>query len=164
MRYSIGQVAEKLNLPTSTLRFYDKKGLLPFVDRDEAGRRSFKENDLIFLEVIECMKKCGMSISEICHFIDSCMAGDVTLDARYDLLAKEETAVKKQIAELQEQLDFLHYKMWYFKTALETGTEEIHMVDTDESERVAPDIQKQYQEALAKCHDIKELIDYQKKA
>lgn len=118
MRYSIGQVAEKLNLPTSTLRFYDKKGLLPFVDRDEAGRRSFKENDLNFLEVIECMKKCGMSISEIRHFIDLCMAGDVTLDARYDLLAKEESAVKKQIAELQEQLDFLHYKMWYFKTAL----------------------------------------------
>ena len=110
------------------------------------------------------MKKCGMSISEIRHFIDLCMEGDVTLDARYDLLAKEESAVKKQIAELQEQLDFLHYKMWYFKTALVAGTEEIHMVDTDEGERVAPDIQKQYQEALAKCHDIKELIDYQKKA
>ena len=105
-----------------------------------------------------------MSISEIRHFIDLCMAGDVTLDARYDLLAKEESAVKKQIAELQEQLDFLHYKMWYFKTALVAGTEEIHMVDTDEGERVAPDIQKQYQEALAKFHDIKELIDYQKKA
>ena len=52
MRYSIGQVAEKLAVPPSTLRFYDKKGLLPFVDRDEVGRRSFKDNDLNFLEVI----------------------------------------------------------------------------------------------------------------
>lgn len=55
MRYSIGQVAQKMEIPASTLRFYDKKGLLPFVDRDALGRRSFKENDLNFLEVIECI-------------------------------------------------------------------------------------------------------------
>lgn len=56
MRYTIGEVATKLNIPTSTLRFYDKKGLLPFVDRDQADRRSFKDNDLNFLQVIVCMK------------------------------------------------------------------------------------------------------------
>lgn len=162
MRYSIGDVAKKMDVPTSTLRFYDKKGLLPFVDRDEAGRRSFKDNDLNFLEVIECMKKCGMTISEIRHFIDLCMEGDVTLEDRYELLAREEQAVAKQIAELKAQQDFLHYKMWYFKTALEAGTEEIHMTQTAEGERVDPDIHEQYQAALAKCHDIKELTDYQK--
>lgn len=162
MRYSIGQVADKLGISPSTLRFYDKKGLLPFVDRDAAGRRSFKDNDLNFLEVIECMKKCGMSIKEIRHFIDLCMTGDVTLAARYDLLAQEESSVKKQIAELQEQLDFLHYKMWYFKTSLEAGTEKIHMVETDEGERVDPTIQEQYRQALAHCHDINQLIKYQK--
>lgn len=159
MRYSIGEVAEKLGISTSSLRFYDKKGLLPFVDRDKAGRRSFKENDLNFLEVIECMKKCGMSISEIRHFIDLCMEGDITLEARYDLLKREEESVQAQIKELQDQLDFLHYKMWYFKTATEAGTEEIHMVKTEDGERVAPDIQEQYKEELSKCHDIGELIN-----
>lgn len=160
MRYSIGEVADRLGVPASTLRYYDKQGLLPFVDRDEAGRRSFKDNDLNFLEVIGCMKKCGMTISQIRHFIDLCMQGDVTLDARYDLLRREEESVKKQIAVLQNQLDFLHYKMWYFKTAVEAGTEEIHMVPAgDDGERVAPDIQEQYRAALAQCHDIGELID-----
>ena len=108
------------------------------------------------------MKKCGMKIEEIRHFIDLCMAGDVTLDDRYDLLKQEEQTVIKQIKILQDQLDFLHYKMWYFKTALEAGTEEIHMIQAAEGERVDPDIHEQYQAALAKCHDIKELIDYQK--
>ena len=89
MRYSIGDVAEEMNLPTSTLRYYDRKGLLPFVDRDSAGRRSFKDNDLNFLQVIECMKKCGMTITEIRHFIDLCMQGDVTLMGRYELLEKD---------------------------------------------------------------------------
>lgn len=164
MRYSIGEIAKKLNVPTSTLRFYDKKGLLPFVERDSSGRRSFKSNDLNFLQVIECMKKCGMKISEIRHFIDLCMQGDVTLNDRYTLLNHEEQLVTKQIEVLQDQLDFLHYKMWYFKTALDAGTEEIHFTKTLEGDQVDPDIHEQYRAALAQCHDIKELIDYQQAA
>ncbi|KRN53998.1 hypothetical protein IV84_GL000684 [Pediococcus damnosus] len=57
MNYSIGEVAEKMGTNTSTLRYYDKKGLLPFVDRDAAGRRKFKDNDFNFLKVINCLKK-----------------------------------------------------------------------------------------------------------
>lgn len=162
MRYSIGEIADKLGVPTSTLRYYDKKGLLPFVDRDQAGRRIFKDNDFNFLQVIECMKKCGMSIGEIRHFIDLCMAGDITLNARYKLLKQEEEAVKDQIRILQDQLDFLHYKMWYFKTSLEAGTEAVHFTQTDEGMRVATDIHEQYEKELQKCHDIGELVNIEK--
>ncbi len=164
MCYSIGEVSEKLNIPASTLRYYDKHGLLPFVDRNENGQRSFKDNDLNFLEVISCMKKCGMSIKEIRHFIELCMQGDVTLNARYDLLEQEEASVVKQIDVLQKQLDFLHYKMWYFKTAIDAGTEDIHMVSSIDGKRVTPEIHEQYQEALKHCHDINELIRIQKQA
>lgn len=162
MRYSIGKVSKKLNIPASTLRYYDKHGLLPFVDRNEKGQRSFKDNDLNFLEVISCMKKCGMTIKEIRHFIDLCMQGDKTLIARYDLLEKEESSVVKQIEELQKQLDFLHYKMWYFKTAVEAGSEDIHMISTVDGKRVTPEIHQQYEEALKKCHNIDKLIRIQK--
>lgn len=158
MRYTISEVAEKMNLAPSTLRYYDKKGLLPFVDRDQAGRRAFKDNELNFLEVIECMKKCGMTISQIREFINLCMQGDATLQTRYDLLRDEEANVQKQIEVLQKQLDFLHYKMWYFKTSLSAGTEQIHMVKTDEGDRVDPMIHEQYQAELAKCHDLRDLI------
>lgn len=102
MRYTISEVAEKMNLAPSTLRYYDKKGLLPFVDRDQAGRRAFKDNDLNFLEVIECMKKCGMTIGQIREFINLCMQGDATLQTRYDLLRDEEANVQKQIEVLQK--------------------------------------------------------------
>lgn len=163
MRYSIGDIAKKLDLPTSTLRFYDKKGLLPFVERDQAGRRSFKDNDLNFLEVIGCMKKCGMTISEIRRFINLCMEGDITLQDRYDLLYREEEIVVNQIENLQKQLDFLHYKMWYFKTSLQAGTEKIHMVETENGEMVDTTIHDQYQEALAKCHNLDELIKFETK-
>lgn len=159
MKYSISEVAEKMNVPASTLRYYDKKGLLPFVDRDEAGRRAFKDNDLNFLEVIECMKKCGMTIGEIRHFIDLCMEGDNTLHARYDLLKQEEKKVVNQIKVLKDQLDFLHYKMWYYKTSVEANTEDIHFINSAEGKKVTPKIHEQYQKELVKCHDISELIE-----
>lgn len=90
MRYSIGEAAEKIGTNPSTLRFYDKKGLLPFVDRDEAGRRKFKDNDFNFLEVIQCLKKSGVPVKDIAKFINMCLQGDGTLKKRYDYLDNEE--------------------------------------------------------------------------
>ncbi|KAE9558812.1 transcriptional regulator [Companilactobacillus kimchii] len=103
-----------------------------------------------------------MTITEIRHFIDLCMQGDVTLMDRYELLEKEAATVKEQIQTLQDQLDFLHYKMWYFKTSVEAETEDIHMVPSGDGRRVAPDIHEQYREALEKCHDLSELIEIER--
>ena len=61
-RYSIGEVAEIIGVPTSTLRYYDKEGILPFVKRTEGNVRSFTDEDLEWLRVIECLKKTKMSI------------------------------------------------------------------------------------------------------
>ena len=67
--YTIGQKSEMFQLPISTLRYYDKEGLLPFVERSEGGIRMFKDSDIEWLNIIECLKKTGMSIKEIKKFI-----------------------------------------------------------------------------------------------
>lgn len=162
MRYSIGDVSKKTGIPASTLRYYDKHGLLPFVDRDKNGQRSFKDNDFNFLQVIQCMKQCGMSLKEIRIFIDLCMTGDVTLMERYDILSKEEAKVQEQIDVLQKQLDFLHYKMWYYKTSVQSGTERIHMVHSPEGDKVDPKIHQKYLAAMKQCPALDELIRFQK--
>ncbi|MFC6261868.1 MerR family transcriptional regulator [Levilactobacillus fujinensis] len=126
MSYSIGQVAAKLAISPYTLRYYDKEGLLPFVDRNEAGRRRFKDNDFNFLEVIVCLKEAGVPVKQIGSFIDLCMTGDTTLQARYDFLADHEQKLMAKMARLQHTLDFLRWKKWYYKTALRAGTESIH--------------------------------------
>ena len=158
MRYAIGDVAEIMDMPQSTIRYWDKKGLLPFVDRDENGRRDFKDNDLNFLEVINSMKQSGLKISQIRQFIDLCMQGDMTLKQRYDFLDKEEKVLMEKIETLQKQLDFLRYKKWYYKTSLEAGTEAVHM--TKDGTKVQPDIKEQYQKQLEKCTSIDELINF----
>lgn len=61
MFYTVGEMAKHLGVAPSTLRYYDKEGLLPFVERSSGGIRMFKDADFEWLQVIECLKKTGMS-------------------------------------------------------------------------------------------------------
>lgn len=76
MIYTIGEMAKQLDVAASTLRYYDKEGLLPFIERSGGGIRIFKDEDLSWLKIIECLKKTGMPIRDIKHFLDSCIEGD----------------------------------------------------------------------------------------
>ncbi|MDU6576492.1 MAG: MerR family transcriptional regulator [Enterococcus raffinosus] len=78
MGYKISEISKKTGLSAYTLRFYDQKGLLPFVARDENGRRHFKDEDLEFLSIITCLKDTGMQLSEIKQFVEWSMNGDPT--------------------------------------------------------------------------------------
>ena len=131
MYYSIGEAAEKLNLSKSTIRYYDKEGLLPFIERKESGIRMFAESDISMLQVIECLKSTGMSIKDIKKFSDWCQKGDLSLQERYELFLERKQSAEEQIAELQKSLKLIEHKCWYYKTALEAGTENIHKNKSD---------------------------------
>ena len=126
MPYTIGEMAKKMQVAPSTLRYYDKEGLLPFVERSEGGIRMFKETDFEWLSIIECLKKTGMSIKDIKVFIDWCIEGDVTIDQRLALIDQQREKVLAQIQQLQETLQTLDYKHWYYQTAQAAGTCAIH--------------------------------------
>lgn len=126
MIYTIGEIAKKLNIAASTLRYYDKEGLLPFVERSGGGIRMFKDDDLSGLKIIECLKKTGMPIKEIKHFIDCCMEGDSKIEERLSIIEIQRDAVIEQMQEMQEMLDLLNYKSWYYQTAKEAGTCAVH--------------------------------------
>ena len=59
MVYTVGEMARRLEVSASTLRYYDKEGLLPFVERSSGGIRMFRESDFEWLQIIGCMKKAG---------------------------------------------------------------------------------------------------------
>ncbi|WP_100013018.1 MerR family transcriptional regulator [Lentibacillus sediminis] len=126
MTYSISEVASKLNLTVYTLRYYDKEGLMPFVERTAGGKRVFKETDVELLNVIECLKSSGMPIKDIRNFIEWLSEGDSTLQQRYDMFTERKAAVEKQMEELQKTMDLIEHKCDYYKTALEAGTEDVH--------------------------------------
>lgn len=122
MVYTVGEMAKKLNVAPSTLRYYDKEGLLPFVERSGGGIRLFKDSDFEWLSIIECLKKTGMPLKDIREFVMMAMEGDGTIDRRLDLINKQKESVEKQIKELNEILKILEFKQWYYETAKKTGS------------------------------------------
>ena len=126
MFYTVGEIAKLLHVAPSTLRYYDKEGLLPFVERSGGGIRMFQEKDLEWLRLIECLKKTGMPIKDIKRFIDLCMKGDESIAQRLAIIAQQRQAVEQQIAQLQDHLNMLDYKQWYYETAKQAGTCKVH--------------------------------------
>lgn len=122
MIYTIGEAAKILNVAPSTIRYYDKEGLLPFVERSGSGIRMFGEDDFGWLFIIECLKKSGLSIKDIKSYIDMALKGDETIDQRLALFQNQREKVIKQIEELQSTLNTLDYKCWYYETAKKAGT------------------------------------------
>lgn len=122
MLYTIGETAKMLNISPSTLRYYDKEGLLPFVERSSGGIRVFKEEDFGWLFIIECLKKSGLSIKNIKSYIDMALKGDETIGERLEMFKKQRETVIEQMNELQGTLDTLEYKCWYYETAKKLGS------------------------------------------
>lgn len=95
MTYSIKEVSKIFNLSIYTLRYYDKQGLLPFVSKNQSGYREFTESDLNLIHTICCLKNTGMSLKQIRTYIDYCMEGPVSIEARKQLLLDHRAAVLK---------------------------------------------------------------------
>lgn len=125
MTYTIKQAAELTNLTPVTLRYYDRQGLLPYVERRASGYRMFSDDDIAMLRVIECLKKSGMSIKEIKQFSQWVLIGDDSLRERYEMFLERKKVVEAEMAALEKTLDFINHKCWYYKTAVEAGTEKI---------------------------------------
>lgn len=98
---TIKEVAARFNLPISTIRYYDKQGLMPFVARDAAGNRVFTPSDLNFIKTICCLKNTDMPLTEIRQYINLCMAGTKTIPTRRKLLR----AHKQRVLERRRKID-----------------------------------------------------------
>ncbi|GLX69387.1 MerR family transcriptional regulator [Paenibacillus glycanilyticus] len=109
--YSIGEAAAQLNVPESTLRFYEKKGLVTLIERDEAGRRLYSEHQMALLRTVMCLKNTNMPISDIQQYINWIVEGDSTIEKRLDMMLKHKQAVLDEIALMHHSLDGIEEKI-----------------------------------------------------
>lgn len=109
--YSIKEVADYFQLPISTIRYYDKKGLLPFVSKNEAGYRVFSESDFGFIKTICCLKDTGMPIKDIKTYIQLCMQGTKTINQRKKMLQQHKKNVLQQQALIARSLQEIDTKI-----------------------------------------------------
>lgn len=132
MSYSIREVADRMNVATSTLRYWDSEGLLPNIKKIN-GRRQFEDKDFKWLRVLNCMKKINMPIEKIKEYVELAQVGDSTLQARYEMILEQKSVIQDQINDLYNCLKEFEYKEWYYKTAIQAGTEKVveHITSTD---------------------------------
>ena len=121
--YTIGQVAETFGLPISTLRYYDKQGLFPKMERI-SGIRKFSDTEIEALRMIECLKKAGMEIREIRQFMEWCTEGAATYSQRKALIEAKKAHMEEEIRRMNRALDMLKFKSWYYEQAIKDGSEE----------------------------------------
>lgn len=140
MSYTISEAAEKTGLPPSTIRFYDKEGLLPNIKRKN-GIRVFEDMDLRLMGLVTCLKNTGMPIKRIRDYVELTSKGDDTLQERYEIIKAQRQFVLDQIEQLQYYLEELDFKDWYYNKALAAGSESAINLDDYEKEtgKKAPD-------------------------
>ena len=142
--YTIGQVSELFGLPISTLRYYDKEGLFPTIQRD-SGIRKFGEKELEALRVIECLKKSGLEIKDIKQFMEWCVQGSETYPQRQELCLHQKAAVEAEIERMNRVLDMLRFKCWYYEQAIRDGNED--RLSRLQPEEMPEEIRRAYEHA-----------------
>ena len=122
MEYTIGEISEMTGLTISTLRYYEKEGLLSGVKR-QSGIRKYTDKDINTLRIIECLKYSGLQLEDIKNYMILCKRGDKSLKERLDIFLETEQRVKKQIESLNRTLDMIQFKKWYYTTAIKNNSE-----------------------------------------
>ena len=144
--YTIGQVSKMFGLPISTLRYYDKEGLFPDMERS-SGIRRFGQRELEALRVIECLKKSGMEIKDIRQFMEWCAQGNGTYPQRRAMFIRQKESVEAEIARMNRVLDMLSFKCWYYEQAIKDGNEQRLSAMTPE------DMPEEIRQAWLRAHE-----------
>ncbi|WP_329318476.1 MerR family transcriptional regulator [Streptomyces sp. NBC_01262] len=110
-RYTISEVAEVTGLTAHTLRWYERIGLMPHVDRSHTGQRRFTNRDLDWLNFVGKLRLTGMPVADMVRYAELVRLGDDTYDDRRALLEGTRTDVLRRIAELQDTLAVLDHKI-----------------------------------------------------
>ncbi|MCE1248943.1 MAG: MerR family transcriptional regulator [Firmicutes bacterium] len=111
---TIAEVSKKYDISQDTLRYYERIGLLPNVNRNKSGFRDYTDDDCRWIEFIKCMRGAGLSIEVLIEYVELFQKGDSTVEARKRLLIEQRNQLKARIDDMQKTLDRLDYKIEYY--------------------------------------------------
>lgn len=115
MTLSIQEASEKMGLSSYTLRYYEKEQIIPKISRNSSGHRIYTEDDINWINFINCLKSTGMPISEIKRFMQLYQSGDSSLRARIDMLVSHKNRVIAKIRQCNDYLDKINWKIEYYE-------------------------------------------------
>lgn len=114
----ISEVSEQCDISADTLRYYERIGLLPPVNRTESGIRDYSDLDVRRVEFIKCMRTAGLPVEVLIEYYRLVQQGDETIGDRKAILVERRAEIKARMDELQKTLDLLDYKISYYENAV----------------------------------------------
>ena len=125
----ISEVSEQYKLSADTLRYYERVGLLPPVNRSESGIRDYNELDLRRVDFIKCMRSAGLPVEVLTHYMELVQQGDETIEARKEILVEQRNLLAVRMEEMQKTLDRLNYKVDVYEKALLKKEQEMVQIE-----------------------------------
>jgi DNA-binding transcriptional MerR regulator len=114
----IAEVSQQFGLSVDTLRYYERVGLIPPVNRNESGIRDYDELDLRRVDFIKCMRAAGLPVEVLIEYVGLVQQGDKTIDARKEILVEQRDLVASRLAEMQKTLELLNHKIEVYEQAI----------------------------------------------
>ena len=116
--YSMKEACTLTNMTYENLKFYCNEGLVPNVKRDRRNYRVFDEHDIKWIQSLNCLKSCGMSIAEMKQYLALCMEGEGTIPERKVILAEKKETLLKSITELHTAVAYIDWKQRFYDDVL----------------------------------------------
>ena len=120
--YSMKEACTLTNMTYENLKFYCNEGLVPNVKRDSRNYRVFDKHDIKWIQSLNCLKRCGMSIAEMKEYLALCMDGEGTIPERKMILAEKKETLLQSIAELQKSVAYIDWKQGFYVDVLSGKT------------------------------------------
>lgn len=120
--YSMKEACTLTNMTYENLKFYCNEGLVPNVKRDRRNYRVFDEHDIKWIQSLNRLKSCGMSIAEMKQYLALCMEGEGTIPERKVILAEKKETLLKSITELQKAVAYIDWKQRFYDDVLSGKT------------------------------------------
>ena len=121
----IAAVSKQSGISSDTLRYYERIGLIPPVNRNGSGIRDYNELDVRRVEFVKCMRSAGLPIEVLIEYFGLVQQGDQTVEARKGILKEQRELLLARMAEMQKTLDLLNYKIEVYENALLKKEKEI---------------------------------------
>ena len=114
----IAEVSRKFNLSQDTLRYYERIGLIPAVNRNKSGNRDYTEEDCRWVEFIKCMRNAGLPIEVLIEYVKLFQKGDETIAARKELLTEQRKLLIEKMEDMKNTIERLDYKIESYEQAV----------------------------------------------
>ena len=131
--YTMKDACEKTGLSYETLKFYCNQGLVPNVKRDKNNRRIFNDKDIAWINSLNCLKNCDMSLSEMREYIALCMEGESSIPKRKEILIAKRASLVEKLQQVQDSIDYIDWKQGFYDDVLSGKTKYYsNLINTEE--------------------------------